>query len=170
MILIILILIEENGKNCQILPKNSSRGRFLAVSAFRRFGGLTEISAELFRPILTEISAEISVSVVHYWQHWQLITYRHQSTGSLTKSISLDSEFAGVTCSTIDVTVRAVIHSGRIQMTIAHWASKATFMPILKEMGHLLSVASFFRRQNLNFCENYVALKSVLQFSFWISL
>ena len=33
---------------------------------FRRFGGLTEISAELFRPILTEISAEISVSVVHY--------------------------------------------------------------------------------------------------------
>ena len=114
---------------------------------FRRFGGLTEISAELFRPILTEISAEISVSVVHYWQHWQLITYRHQSTGSLTKSISLDSEFAGVTCSTIDVTVRAVIHSGRIQMTIAHWASKATFMPILKEMGQLISVASFFRRQ-----------------------
>ena len=35
---------------------------------FRRFGGLTEISAELFRPIVTEIS----VSVVHY--SWATLT------------------------------------------------------------------------------------------------
>ena len=33
---------------------------------FGSFGGLTEISAEIFRPRPTEISAEISVSVVHY--------------------------------------------------------------------------------------------------------
>ena len=48
------------GKNCHKIRQN------YVFWPFRRFGGLTEISAELFRPILTEISAEISVSVVHY--------------------------------------------------------------------------------------------------------
>ena len=38
------------------------------MTFFRRFGGsagLTEASAELFRPKFTEASAEASVSVVH---------------------------------------------------------------------------------------------------------
>ena len=43
--------------------------QFLAkIAWFSRFGGsadFTEASAELFRPILTEASAEASVSVVH---------------------------------------------------------------------------------------------------------
>ena len=54
----------ENG---QKLEENFQKlAKMTFFWPFRRFGGLTEISAELFRPILTEISAEISVSVVHY--------------------------------------------------------------------------------------------------------
>ena len=50
----------ERLKIAEELRKIAVFGRFV-----RYFGRLTEISSETFRPILTENSAEISVSVVH---------------------------------------------------------------------------------------------------------
>ena len=56
-----LVNFEENY---QIMWFRRKKRRF---RRFGSFGGLTEISAEIFRPRPTEISAEISVSVVHYF-------------------------------------------------------------------------------------------------------
>ena len=54
----------------KIVKKNLKIAQNVVKMAFfRRFGGsvtFTEASAELFRPEMTEASAEASVSVVHY--------------------------------------------------------------------------------------------------------
>ena len=66
-IIILLRELEKIAKNVNKLtwnlPKNSSKWRFLP---FRYFGGFTERFGRNISANSTEISAEISVSVVHY--------------------------------------------------------------------------------------------------------
>ena len=67
---------------------------------FLWFGGsadFTEASAELFRPILTEASAEASVSVVHYFQDFAKIRFKSARFNSIYLN---GAQSFGTTCST----------------------------------------------------------------------
>ena len=74
------------------------------------------------------------------------VAYRHQSSSSLSKSVSLHSELWIVVCPAVDVPVVAVVDRRRVQVSVAHCAREAPLVPRLKKSWQFstFQIISFF--------------------------
>ena len=127
------MLLERNIKKISFLVfrQLTHKTAFFEVLFLNLYFGLLQVSYKFLE--IEAISRKKNTST-----YALKITYRHQCSCTLSKTVSFHTKFAGIAGTTINVTIRAIINSGRIQMTIANRASKTTFVPILEKSKRLI--------------------------------